>query len=82
MISKHIFLIAFLNEHAQYTVELFHLFLSDTNNSIYSQSFVCTQFNVFKYCYLTLTIQLIHSLHIRAQSTGAVEYTDWISAEG
>ena len=28
--------------------------------SIYYKSFVCTQFNVFKYCYVSLTIQLKH----------------------
>ena len=28
------------------------------NNSIYYQSFVCTQLNVCKYCYLTQIIQL------------------------
>ena len=29
------------------TVKWFHLFLSNLNNSIYDQVFVCTHFNVF-----------------------------------
>ena len=41
-----------------HTLIWFHLFLSKTNSSIYYLSFVCTQLNVFKYCYLTTTIQL------------------------
>ena len=32
--------------------------ISNTNNSIDYNLFVCTQLNIFKYCYLTLTIQL------------------------
>ena len=61
MISKLILLITFLNKPELiifYTVEWFHLFLSNTNNFIYHEQFVCTQFNVFKYCYVSQTIQL------------------------
>ena len=39
-------------------VKWFLSFRSNTNNSIYYELFVCTQFNVFKYCYVSLTIQL------------------------
>ena len=35
-----------------HTVKWFHLFLSNTNNFIYS--FVCTQLNGLKYSYVTL----------------------------
>ena len=31
------------------TVKWFHLFLSDTNSSIYYQSFICTQLNAFNF---------------------------------
>ena len=34
------------------------LFLSNTNDSIYYKSIVSTRLNVFKYCYVSLTIQL------------------------
>ena len=61
MISKHILLITFLNERELififlHTVKWFHLFQPNTNNLIYYSSFVCTQLNVFKNCYLTQTI--------------------------
>ena len=41
-----------------HAVKWFHLFLSNTNNSINFQSFFffCSQFNVFKYCNVQLTI--------------------------
>ena len=61
MISKRILYITFLNQPEFFflhTVKWFHLFISDMNNSIDYNSFVCTQQNVFKYCYLTLMIQL------------------------
>ena len=32
--------------------------ISNTNNSIYYKSFVCTQLNGSKYCYVSITIQL------------------------
>ena len=41
-----------------HTLKCFHLFLSNTNNSIYYESFVCTQFNFFKYCCESVTIQV------------------------
>ena len=37
-------------------MKLFQWFLSKTNNYILDQSFVCTQLNGFKYCYLKLEI--------------------------
>ena len=52
MISKYILLITLLNE----PVKGFNLFLSNANNCIDYLLFVCTQLNVLKYCYLTLTI--------------------------
>ena len=61
MISEHILLITFLKETElifYQTIKWFHLFLSNTNNSTYYLSFVRTQFNVFKYCYVSRTIQL------------------------
>ena len=61
MISEHILLLTFLNEPELLflpTIKWFHLFLLNMNNSIYHQSFVYTQFNVFKNCYVSLTIQL------------------------
>ena len=65
MISKHILLITFLNENELIffcpTIKWFHFFQSNMNNSIYYSSFVYTKFNVFKYCYLTLIIQLLIS---------------------
>ena len=42
--------------------------ISNTNNSIYYQSFVYTQFNAFKCCYVSLTIQLNIS-HLFTHST-------------
>ena len=74
MICKHILLITFLNESTLillHAIRCFHLFLSNTNNSIYYSSFVCAQLNAFKYCNLSVTIQLnishlfIHSLMIK-----------------
>ena len=37
-------------------VKWFPIFISNTNSSIYNQSFGCTQLNGFKYCYVTVTI--------------------------
>ena len=45
-----------LNALDLYTVKWFHLFLSNTNDSIPYLSFGVTQFNVFKYCYISLII--------------------------
>ena len=63
-LSSYILNTLFINTFSRYifkrilhTVKWFHLFLSNTNNSIYYKSFVCTQFNVFRYNYLTLKIQ-------------------------
>ena len=60
------------------TVKWFHLFLSNTNNSIHYKSFVCACLKVFKYCNLTQTIQLnishlfTHSLIISSISSNSV----------
>ena len=60
MISKHILWITFLNEPELilffHTDKWFHLFLFNMNNFIYYYSFVCAQFNSFKYYYVSLTI--------------------------
>ena len=61
MVYKHILQKTFLNESELiflHTVKWFHLFLSNTNNAIYYESFVCSQFNAFKYCYVSRKIQL------------------------
>ena len=47
-----------LSSFCLHTVKWFHLPQSNMNNSIYYLSFVCTQLNGLKYCYLTQTIQL------------------------
>ena len=44
--------------HLFFRVKWFHLFLSNTNNSIYNWLFICTELNIFKYCYLILRIKL------------------------
>ena len=51
MMSKHILLMAFLKEPKiilLYTIKFFLLFQSNTNNSIYYKSFICTQFYFFQ----------------------------------
>ena len=45
--------------HFFFAQSKFHLFLFNTNNSVYYQSFLCTQFNVFKYCYISPVTQTI-----------------------
>ena len=45
----------------------FQALLSNTNNLIEYQSFVCTQLNSFKYCYVTLII-LFNINHLLAHS--------------
>ena len=82
MISKHILLITFLNKlelTCFHTIKWFHLFQSNTNNSIYYQSFVCAQFNVFKYCCVSLTIQLLLFItknSIKHQSSVYIQLND------
>ena len=44
------------------SVKQFQVFRSNVNMSIYNLSFVCVQFNGFKYCYVSLTIQLNNHL--------------------
>ena len=61
MICKHILLITFLNEPefiCLHTVKWFQVFLSNTNNSINYYSFISSQLNGSKYCYVSLTNQL------------------------
>ena len=68
MISKQIFSVTFLNEHELIflkTVKLFHLLLSNANAQLNIKIvlFQIIQFNIsklncYKYCYVSLTIQL------------------------
>ena len=61
MFSKHILKITSFNKPELifwHIVKWLYLFQSNTNNSIYYELFVCTQFNPLKYCYILLTIQL------------------------
>ena len=46
------------NNLISHTVKEFQVLLFNTNNFIQHYSFVCTQFNSLKYCYVSLTIQL------------------------
>ena len=59
-ICKHVWLITFLNEaeliFSLYTNKWFYVFLSNSNNSMYNESFVYTHLNCSKYCYVSLTI--------------------------
>ena len=61
MIGKHILLITYLNEPeitSFHTLKWFQVLLSNKNNSVYYESFFCTQLNGSKYCYVSQTIQL------------------------
>ena len=52
-----------------YTIKWFQVFLSNTNISIYNLSFVCRELNGYKYCSVSLTIQLnsnfLHTIMIK-----------------
>ena len=64
MSENSLLVISFLNElnwfvyDYFYTVKWFQFLLFSTNNSIQHYSFVCTQLNGSKYCYVSLKIQL------------------------
>ena len=61
MICKHILLLTFLNAPELiflHTAKEFQVMQFNANNSIWHYSFVCTQLNGFKYCHVSLTIQL------------------------
>ena len=42
----------------KHTVKKFQVLLFDINNSVQYFSFICTQLNDSKYCYVSLTIKL------------------------
>ena len=59
MIGKEYFVVNILNKPeliCLHTVKWFQSLISNGNNSIYYESFVCTQVNGFNYCCLTLII--------------------------
>ena len=47
----------------RHTVQEFQVLLFNVDNSIQHNSFICIQLNGFKYCYASLTIQLILFTH-------------------
>ena len=60
IICKHILLITFLNESElifYQTVKLFQALLFNTNYFIEHYTFIYTQLNGSKYCYVSLTIK-------------------------
>ena len=60
--TKCVLLLTFFNQPEFIlfrTIKWFHLFVLNKNNSVFYLLFVCKLFNVFKYCYISLTIQSV-----------------------